>query len=203
MKNNNTFLSEINFNMSQLNLSHMRKISAVPVSLYSDPELDKNKFWDITIRRDVRNNPRKLLSLLVLISYVKPFWYSYFIDFVMNQCQRYNYQGMWRNLHKLAKLQHFELISYRIQEIMSPNAFFGNYFQEIKQFSKNCPCIFSKLNKPKPKTIQRRRGYNDKGSMKLPHERHDFSEVSGANPVKEDYRSQYKKRSALLNFLYG
>jgi len=91
MEFNNKFYSEIQSNFEKLNLSQMRKISAVPKSLWSDLPEDENKFWDLSIRKDVRNNPEKLISLLLLLSKVKPFWYSIFIDFVANQCQRYNY----------------------------------------------------------------------------------------------------------------
>lgn len=203
MEFNNKFYSEILSNFEKLNESQMRKISAVPKSLWSDLPEDENKFWDISIRRDVRNNPEKLINLLLLLSSIKPMWYSYFIDFVANQCQRYGYQGKWRYLHKLAKLYHFELIVYRIVETETPHSFFGNRMKQIKSFSENCPCSFLKQTKPRPKVIQRKRGYNDHGSRKLSHERHDFSHHSGPNPEKEDYRNQYKKRSSFINFLYG
>lgn len=203
MEFNNKFYSEILSNFEKLNESQMRKISAVPKSLWSDLPEDENKFWDISIRKDVRNNPEDLINLLLLLSSIKPMWYSYFIDFVANQCQRYRYQGRWRYLHQLAKLYHFELIVYRIVETETPHSFFGNRMKQIKRFSENCPCKFLKQTKPRPKVIQRKRGYNDHGSRKLSHERHDFSHHSGPNPEKEDYRYQYKKRSSIINFLYG
>lgn len=203
MKDNNTFLSEIKSNFRKLNLSHMRKISAVPKSLWSDLSDGENEFWDISLKKEIRNNPGNLISLLLLLSYIEPDWYSLFLDFCANQCQRYNYQGKWRKLHCLIKLYHFELICYRITETESPSSFFGNTMKEVIKFSSDCPCRFLLQKKPKPHYAQRKRGYNDKGSRKLPHERHSFVTVSGPNPEKEDYRNQMKKRSSLLNFLYG
>lgn len=203
MEFNEKFYSEIQSQLGKLNMSHMRTISAVPKSLQSDLSLDENQYWDLVIQKSTRNNPRELIALLVLVSKVKPFWYQLFLDFVANQCKRYSYQGMWRVLHKLAKLYHHNLILYRICETMDPNAFFGNYFQTIKKQSLNCPCRYLKLTRPRPKYAQRKRGYNDHGSRKLSHERHDFSYHSGENPEKEDHRDQYKKRSSFVNFLYG
>lgn len=203
MEFNKNFHSEILKHFGKLNLSQMRKTSAVPQSLWSDLPGDENRFWDLSVRKDVRNNPEKLINALLLLSKVKPEWYSCFIDFVANQCQRYNYQGKWRNLHQLAKLYHFDLIVYRIVETESPSSFFGNRMKEIEKFSENCPCSFLLQTKPRPKKVQRKRGYNDHGSRKLPHERHSFVSFSGENPEKEDYRNQYRKRSSLTNFLYG
>lgn len=203
MEFNEKFHSEILRNFDKLNLSQMRKISAVPKSLWSDLPEDENRFWDLSIRKDVRNNPEKLINLLLLVSKIRPEWYSIFLDFVANQCQKYSYQGKWRFLHKLAKLYYFDLITYRIAEIETPSSFFGNRMKEIIKFSNNCPCRFLKQTKPKSKKVQRKRGYNDHGSRKLTHERHSFVTVSGENPEKEDHRNQYKKRSSLINFLYG
>lgn len=203
MEFNETFHSEILRHFDKLNLSQMRKISAVPKSLWSDLPEDENRFWDLSIRKDVRNNPDRLINLLLLVSKVRPEWYPCFIDFVANQCYKYSYQGKWRFLHQLAKLNYFNLIVYRIVETETPSSFFGNRMKEIIKFTENCPCRFLKQTKPKAKVVQRKRGYNDHGSRKLPHERHSFVTVSGKNPEREDHRTQYKKRSSLINFLYG
>lgn len=203
MKNNKTFLSEIHFRINQINLAHMETISAEPKSLYSDITGEISGEWKLAINKTVRSNPSKLINLLILYSRVKPFWYQDFLVHCMDQSQRYNYQGMWRVLHKLAKLQHFDLITYRVTEIFSPNEFFGNMIKEINEFAKKSPCKYVNQKLPKPKYPQRKRGYNDKGSVKYSHEVHDLSRFSGKNPEKEDYRSQYNKRSSILNFLYG
>lgn len=203
MKFNDNYLSEIHRRITALKLSQVRKISAVPKSLYSDLSEDSNYFWDLSVKKEIRNNPKKLISCLVILSKIQPEWYSYFISFCAEQCHRYNYEGLWRLLHKLTKLYYNDLILYRIVEETSPSDFFGNYLPEIKQFCCDCPVLFLKQQKPRAVRAQRKRGYNDHGSRKFQHENHSFVSYSGENPEKEDHRTQIKKRSALLNFLYG
>lgn len=203
MSNNNRFLTEIHSQMAKIDLAHMETISAEPKSLYSNISVSDTSNWQLCIQKSTRENPSELIALLVLVSKVKPFWYQEFILFCAEQSRKKNYQGKWRVLHKLAKLNLHNLICYRITEIMSPNDFFGNYLPIIKKFARNCPCNYLNQKLPKPKYPQRKRGYNDKGSVKFSHEVHDLSRHTGPNPVREDYRSQYKKRSSILNFLYG
>lgn len=203
MQQSNSLLSEIELRMKDLKSVHMNRISAVPISLYSDLPEDSIWYHSLVVNKSVRNNPLSLCCLLVLISKYNPYWYTEFVLFCANQSKRYKYKGKWMLLHKLAKLYHHSLIMYRISESISGNEFFGNWYPTIVKMSEDCPVRFIKLTKKIPKQIQRKRGYNDKGSRKLEHEKHDFSVSSEPNPEKLDFTGSYKKRNFLVNFLYG
>lgn len=203
MKENLKYLSELSSQIDRKVSNSKKQFSAVPISLYSDPSEDINWEWRLSIPKRIRNNPLLLICNLVIIAKENPFWKTSYIEFCAQQCRRYNYEGKWRLLHKLAKLQSFVLIKYRIHEEIPANEFFGNYLPIIVKEYENFQIYFGKFQKPKPKKIQRRRGYNDKGSARKIHEIHDFSTVSGPNKEKLNLDSQYKKKSALLNFLFG
>lgn len=203
MKEKKSYLSELDSKVQKLVSDHAKLFSAVPRSLYSDTSEDRNWEWKLCIPKRVRNNPQLLIYYLIIITEGKPFWKELFIEFCASQSKRFGYQGKWRKLHKLAKLQFASLIKYRITEEFSPNEFFGNMLPGIEKELENFSIQFLKQQKPSPKTIQRRRGYNDKGSMRKIHEIHDCSVVSGPNKERENYDSQYRKRLALVNFLYG
>lgn len=203
MQENKIYFSELDKSLSRLSLNRLKQFSAVPKSLYSDLEWDRDFLWDLNIPKRIKNDPVLLICNLVIIARGNPFWKSLFIDFCANQCKKYNYQGKWKLLHKLAKLQFRTLIEYRICEEIPPNEFFGNYLPIIEKESQFFQIFFGRKQKPKPIKIQRKRGYNDKGSAKMNHEIHDLSSVSGPNKEKRDFTTQYKKRSAIINFLYG
>lgn len=180
----------------------MRKISADPISLYSDSPSPEDFEWSLAVDKAVRNDPDELASILLILSAVKPFWYHVFLDFCGEQCYRYGYQGKWRFLHNLCKSQLIRLQLSLVMEYRSPNEFFGNMFNKMEKFARNPSVRFIKQTKPKPKKPQWKRGHNDKGSMKSPHEKHSAWVSSGPNPKRPDYRSSYKRKQAILNYLY-
>lgn len=202
MQHRNSLYSEIELRLKSLNSVHMNKISAVPISLYSDLPEDCNWYFSLCVDKSVRNNPLKLCQLLVLVSKYNPYWYHEFILFCSEQTKKYRYRGKWILLHKLAKCYYHSLILHKIEEHVSGNEFFGNWFPEIEKMSMRCPAKFIKLTRKKPRQIERKRGYNDKGSRKLVHEKHDFSVSVELNPEMPDFSGSYKKRNFLVNFLY-
>lgn len=195
--------SEIISNLDKLNYSHVRKISADPVSLYSDHESDSNWYWDLSIPKDYKKDPYKLICYLIVYSREQPYWYSYFVDTLGQLCKKNKYKGKWMLLHKLLKVHYYKLIIRELTSRLSGNDIFGNYFKEIEKIVKRPLINFVKLQKPKPDRAARIRGYRDKGSRKLPHEIHSDCTVSGKNPEQLNLENQYKKKHAMLNFLYG
>lgn len=66
--------------------------------------------------------------------------------------------------------------------------FFGNILRKNMRISE-LPIKPSRKKKSKPKRIQRHRGYRDKGTLKFPHEYHDFSERTLEEKELEQERS--------------
>lgn len=204
MKRNENFLSELLRTLEEKDWSQMRKFSSEAKSLYSDlSEEGTMEVWQLSIPKFIKNSSRDLLACLIILSEIRPFWYQNFILFCAEQSKKFGYQGEWRLIHKLAKLYYPDLIKYRITEEMSGNDYFGNINELVDKHLSHFFIDFRKLKLPKPKIPQRKRGYNDHGSRKNPHEVHDLSTVSGSNPEKEDHLNQYSKRSIFINFLYG
>ena len=204
MKEKNHYLSELKSNLEEKNWSLMRKFSSETKSLYSDlPDEDMKWTWKIQVPKTMKNDPEELIAGLIILSKIKPYWYTEYQLFCAEQVKKYNYQGKWILLHKLLKLNFHDLILYRITEIYTGNAYFGNINKRVNNLLENFSIRFGKCLKPRPTYAQRKRGYNDHGSRKNPHEIHDLSSVSGPNPEKLDFSDQYKKRLSLINFLYG
>lgn len=203
MEMNNSLFSEIESRLRRETYSKMKLSSTEPKSLYSDHTLDRDFEWKLRIPRSISRNPRQLIAILVVVSREKPFWYTSFLEECAILTKRNNYQGKWRLLHKLAKLQSYNLIRHRLSEELSGNEFFGNYYPYITSYLRNPQIQFCRVQKPRPKKMERVRGYRDKGSKKKPHEEIKEQTVSGPNPEKQDYTSQYRRKLAFVNFLYG
>jgi len=203
MKFSQIYFDEISSNLDKLRYSRVRKISAVPKSLYSDHEGEENSYWDLSIPKDYERNAGILICYLIVYSREKPYWYSSFTDHLGQLCKKYQYKGKWMLLHKLLKVQSHKLILYEICTRIPAHEFFGNYYKEIEKVTLRPLIAFVKKQKPKAKSQARVRGYRDHGSRRLPHEIHSASSVSGPNPTKLNFENSYKKRLALINFLYG
>lgn len=207
MNNQRSFLK----NIERLLRKHCSRRIRLQISadrISSEPPLIQGidgTYWDISISKRYKNDPYSLIVILLILSKIRPFWYELFLDFVANQCYRYRYQGRWMQLHQLAKLQRYELICYRITEEFSERDFFGNFKPILVEVVRDqFPVSFILKRKPKCRKPQRKRGYDDKGSMRLEHEIHTaVSPSKGPNPYRIDLRSSYRKKSTILNFLYG
>lgn len=78
--------------------------------------------------------------------------------------------------------------------------FFGNVLDK-RRLRRLCQLFVPVCtSKSKPKRVQRHRGYRDKGSLKLPHEHHDFSDGSAEMYLLEQRRLTYQDT---INFLRG
>lgn len=203
MSKQNTLYSEIFRRLSLEDFSRMRLLSAEPKSLYSDHSMDEDFTWGLHVPKTLKRNPRQLIALLVIISREEPFWYTEFLEICGQQCRKYNYDGPWMLLHKLVKLYHHDMIVYRLSERVSGNDFFGNYYKYIINYLRNPFIVYRRTAKPKPKSMQRIRGYRDKGSRIESHKKIVQQVVTGENPERRDYSGQYKRKNVFLNFLYG
>jgi len=183
-------------------LSSMKNISADPRSLYSQSLDGVNYILDLAVDKSIRGNPDALIIHLLLVAAVNPEWKSLFIAYCGDQCYRFNYQGKWRILHKLCTLQSIMLMLQLVIEQYSPREFFGNLLPKLKKAAQENHVRFIKQAKPRGNYPKKKSGYNDKGSMKFPHEIHSAWRHTGPNPEKLDLRSQYKRKQAILNFLY-
>lgn len=194
---------EIDLAMNRLDYTQVRKISAVPKSSYSN--LAGDRLWRISLDKQLRKDPTRLISILLILAHEKPFFYELFLEEVSNLCYRHRYQGKWRFLHKLSELQDYNLIVYRLSEVTKGNVFFGTTLRNIeKELSKDqFPVRYLEQILPKPNHPKRKRGYDDKGSRRLPHEVHSDWRHTGPNPYRPDYRNSYKKKKRLMNFLLG
>lgn len=170
--------------------------------MWPHPQLAQNSFWELAVDKSVRNDPQKLICILIGLSYVEPFWYHLFIDYCNNRCFMYNYEGKWRLLHKLTRLRHGLLIMQYVTKKIGPRIFYGNWLPIISEFSKNPSVRFISQLKPKAKKIQRRRGYNDKGSRRLPHEVPIYiAKKEKEDKFKEDHRDSNTSGNPLFYYL--
>lgn len=176
--------------------------SADPRSLSPDP-LEGEHSLDLSVDKSIRKDPVKLIAALLFLASERPIWYHYFLNYCGDQCYAHNYQGEWRLLHRLVRCQSIVLMLLEVQERMSPEDFFGNIFREMQNFQQSPSVRFILQKKGKVVRPQRKRGYNDHGSMRQPHEIHSDWKQTGPNPIREDYRTEYSAKRAILNFLYG
>lgn len=182
--------------------SPVGKSSADPRSLYSDNFSEADYYWDVSVRRAIRRKPDELIAALLVISAVKPFWYETFLAWCSERCYSEKYEGKWRNLHQLCKVQLIVLQLHTVQEMYTPEEFFGNIFKRMTKFNSDPTVRFLRQKRPESIRPQRKSGYNDKGSMKKAHEIHSAWKHSGPNKKRPDYRTLYKRKNAFLNYLY-
>lgn len=82
-------------------------------------------------------------------------------------------------------------------ELWHSRDFFGNIFRKNMKVS-DLPVRPVRRKKSKPKRTQRHRGYRDKGTLKFPHEYHDFSNRTLEEKVLEEERSSLKDVSSFI-----
>lgn len=84
-------------------------------------------------------------------------------------------------------------------ELWHTRDFFGNILKDNMTF-KDLPIRPRMRKKSKPKKVQRHRGYRDKGTLRFPHEYHDFSDRTLEEKQLEDDRKALKDA---IDFLEG
>jgi hypothetical protein len=165
-------------------------------------QMDENDEYRLIISRNV-TKPSELIGIWLVCLAERPLWKELLRVELGEKCKRYQYKNMWMKLHKILKLDSLDLALYvLLEEVFSARDLRGNILPRALKLWKFC-VNFSKMKKRKPRNPQFHRGYRDHGGRRLSHEFHDFSEVSGPNPIKPDFRNRYSRKYFLLNFLYG
>lgn len=125
----------------------------------------------------------------------------YLRDFLAQRARKHQYKGKWMLVHKLLKLQNPILVSDFLLERELQREVFGNFLVAGSIALQRLHLLKPRTGRPKfPK---RKRGYDDHGSARAPHEQRNCQVHSGINPETVDLSSLYQKKLALVNWLYG
>jgi len=164
-------------------------------------QMDEEEEYRLLINREI-TKPSEFIGIWLVCLAEKPQWKELLRLELGEKCKRNQYKNKWMILHKILKLDSLELALYvLLEEYLSARDLRGNILPRAFKLWKEVK--FLKIRKRKPLYPQYHRGYRDHGGRRLSHEFHDFSEVSGPNPSKPDFRDSYSRRNFLLNFLYG
>lgn len=143
-------------------------------------------------------SPMEAIAVLSIVGYIIPprnEYYKYKIKEEMAQrCYNYNYQGKWKIVQELLELSPdypADILRY-LEQHFSPETIFGNIVPMVRKM-----LLLMKLNKNinrrnKVKKPQRKRGYNDKGTLRFPHEIHRAWTSSYVEHEREDRRDKIK-----------
>jgi hypothetical protein len=164
-------------------------------------QMDENEEFRLLINRNI-TKPSEFIGIWLVCLAERPLWKELLRVELGEKCKRYQYKNKWRILHKILLLDSLELALYVLLEsYLSARDLRGNILPRALKLWKEVR--FLKNKKRRPLYPQFHRGYRDHGGRRLSHECHNFSEVTGPNPPKLDFRDRYSRRYFLLNFLYG
>lgn len=114
-----------------------------------------------------------------------------FFERVAQKCFIYGYEGQWREVQEILEIKALtprDIIKH-FENTMSKEDIFGNMIPTINKVLNRVKIVgINPLKKTKVRRPKRKRGYDDKGTLRLSHEKHDFWEYSGMNPEREDRR---------------
>lgn len=163
-----------------------------------DPDWIPKSFFGLKIRR-LKASEAVGLALLAI---AKPTSGSFLLrDFLGQMAKRNQYKGSWMLVHKFLKLQSLTLVSDYIVEKKLQRSVFGNFLVAGLTSLSRLKLLNPRTSKPRKP--QRKRGYDDHGSARAPHKRRNCQVHSGPNPESQDLSSLYRKKLALVNWLYG
>lgn len=145
----------------------------------------------------------EVIASLFAISYVTDerdgFARRNYVEKISREGQRYNWEGTWKIVKEI--ISNNILVPYTVIDVIlrhySTHTLFGNIIPLARRLM-NSLRIYNPYEAPKskPRKTQRKRGYDDKGSLRPPHqwqERHFFE---GPNPEKETIEISYVPHSA-------
>lgn len=168
------------------------KIAELP-SLYSETI--------VQVTLNVRS-AREALILIYLSTYF-PYWSTdKLIDSIRQKCFYQNYEGKWEIVQEFLELDLQTPEQFEKEYISRKGAFdfFGNFLRESYRLSLILKIRdLSKPSKHKVKKPVYRRGYKDKGSLRLPHENHGDRPISSIERV--DRRQKVMHPLLRENFL--
>lgn len=166
-------------------LQPFRKKVAECASLYSSPSL-----------RATYKTPMEAITLIIAVSDLLPARQEY-IKYKLKEemaarCYKNNYQGKWSIVQEFLELKNDYLYNQFIllQRHFSNQDIFGNILQLVDKIAPTIKLVEDRPNKRPVKRPQRRRGYNDKGTLRFSHERHSAWTWTGENPERIDRRDK-------------
>ena len=155
---------------------------AEPSSAQSDPPL-------ISLRAQF-TKPWEALKLIYLSIPYKAWETEVLIRTIAYRAYSNNYNGQWRIVQELleAELQSTEQFLEIFLKYKSKEEYYGNLLHNIKKYEKYFLLKVTQGTDNRPvKRPQRKRGYADKGSRRLPHEYH------GDPPISREREDRRKK----------
>lgn len=125
----------------------------------------------------------------------------YFTDHLAKMCYNYSYEGDWAKVQEILELRTITPYAVFVKLIswMSREDFYGNFVPLVLRLVRTARIvkISGSINRKVRKT-QRKRGYDDKGTLRLPHNWLPTDIHLGANPQRNDRRTlSYTPRSSL------
>lgn len=107
-------------------------------------------------------------------------------------CYKNNYQGKWKQVQEILELNPnnlIDIIEY-INQHYSIEDIYGNLLPLLRKQAKLLKIQPRTSNRSRVRKSQRKRGYNDKGTYRFPHEFHQCWRFTGENPKRIDRRQQ-------------
>lgn len=164
-------------------------------------QMNENEEFRLLINRSI-TKPLEFIGIWLVCLAERPLWKELLRVELGEKCKRYQYENLWMTLHRILKLDSLELALYDLLEgRFSARDLRGNILPRALRLQREVKLL--KVEKRRARRPQFHRGYRDHGGRRLSHEYHDFSEVTGPNPTKLDFRDSYTRRYFLLHFLYG
>jgi len=129
------------------------------------------------------------LCLLYLVSHVAPAYWNTesLVRRIVEKAYSSNYEGEWQTVQVFLERnpqtpkQFYELfLSYK-----SPEEFFGNLKRRAARLSLGIKCQKRESSRKPVRVPQRKRGYEDKGTYRPPHDDHG---IPPSSDEKKDYR---------------
>lgn len=130
------------------------------------------------------------LCYVILIKLYAPLKTEYFKSIYFEHVQRTartnQFSGKWKLIEEILTKPIFteEKMFYLLRKHFSKEDIFGNLVPALRRCSKAIHIRKFKDNRPVRKP-RRKRGYDDKGSLLLPHQKHSAWTFKGPNPEKE------------------
>lgn len=117
----------------------------------------------------------------------------YFTDHLARMCFNFNYEGEWAKVQEILELR--TMSPYKIVEKlsnwMSAEDYYGNFVPLCRKLARNARIVkISYGNNRKVRKPQRKRGYDDKGTLRLSHTWLPTDVHLGANPERVDRRDK-------------
>lgn len=151
-----------------------------------------------------RNAREALAGLLIMVTLLperagEP--KMFYTDHIARMCYNYNYEGQWTLVQEI--LEQRTMTPYSIfttlTENMSREDIYGNLVPLILRLTKLVKLVKVSYDKTRRvKRTQRKRGYDDKGTLRLSHQWLPSEVHLGPNPIRTDRRHKsYTPRTAL------